>query len=217
MRSTDPARSPALLWWGVGTVVAAVVLGGAIRFAGTDPPGLDRWWNDAIGTHLADWLVSGSRTLDTLGGGWVAWVVVPGVVVAALALAGRWRGAVFAGAAFVISAAAVQVLKNVYGRARPEDIMVTSDFGSYPSGHTANAATIAVVFALLFPRVWVLIAGAAYTVAMAFSRTVLHAHWLSDTVGATLIGVGVVLVLAAWTLPWARTTSGDEPTPATPR
>jgi membrane-associated phospholipid phosphatase len=55
----------------------------------------------------------------------------------------------------------VQLLKNLFGRARPEDIMTNLDFGSFPSGHVANAAAMAVVLGLLFPGVWVWVAGPA--------------------------------------------------------
>ena len=58
------------------------------------------------------------------------------------------------------SAVVVQLLKQLFGRARPEDILVHSDFGSFPSGHVANAATIAVALGVIFPIVWVWIAGA---------------------------------------------------------
>ena len=88
-------------------------------------------------------------------------------------------------------------MKQTVGRARPEDILVTTDVGSYPSGHVANAATIAVALAIIFPRVWVWIVGAAYVMLMAFSRTYLHAHWLSDTIGGAALGAGVSLILAA--------------------
>ncbi|MBN9188854.1 MAG: phosphatase PAP2 family protein, partial [Microbacterium sp.] len=80
---------------------------------------------------------------------------------------------------------------------RPENIIVISDFGSFPSGHVANAATIAAVAFVLFPRVWTAVAGAAWVVLMAFSRTYLHAHWLSDTLGGALIGCGAALLVAA--------------------
>ena len=62
--------------------------------------------------------------------------------------------------------------------------------------HTANAATIATIAVVLFPRIWVAVIGAAWIFAMAFSRTQVHAHWLSDTVGGTLAGIGAALVVA---------------------
>ena len=95
------------------------------------------------------------------------------------------------------SAGAVQLLKNIFDRARPDDMIVASDFGSFPSGHAANAATIAVAFGVIFPRVWVWVLGAVYTVLMAISRTYLGAHWLSDTIGGMLVGAGVAFVLWA--------------------
>jgi len=91
----------------------------------------------------------------------------------------------------------VQMLKAMFGRARPEEMIVVSDHGSYPSGHTANAATLAVIAVVIVPRVWVAVVGAAWVFAMAFSRTQVHAHWFSDTVGGTLAGLGAALVLAA--------------------
>ncbi|MDI9893084.1 phosphatase PAP2 family protein, partial [Microbacterium sp. IEGM 1404] len=67
---------------------------------------------------------------------------------------------------------------------------------SFPSGHTANAATIAGVAAIVFPTLWVRVGGGAWIVLMAFSRTYLHSHWLSDTVGGALVGAVAALVLA---------------------
>ena len=79
-----------------------------------------------------------------------------------------------------------------------------SDYGSFPSGHAANAATVAAVAVVLFPRVWVIVAGAVWVVLMAFSRTYLHAHWASDTLGGALLGTGAVLVVAALYAPRLR-------------
>ena len=106
--------------------------------------------------------------------------------------------------AFLVSAGAVQLLKNLFGRARPEDMIVASDFGSFPSGHAANAATIAMVLWLVFPRVWTAILGVAWVVAMAISRTLLSVHWATDTLGGALVGAGVVLVLGSVMLPWVQ-------------
>ncbi len=99
--------------------------------------------------------------------------------------------------ASVVSARVVQVLKNAFGRARPEDIMVTIDTGSFPSGHVANAAVIAVALGVIVPVAWVWVLGALYTALMALSRTYLGAHWLSDTVGGVLVGAGVALMVWA--------------------
>ena len=59
------------------------------------------------------------------------------------------------------------------------------------------AKTIAVIAVVIVPRVWVAVLGAAWVFAMAFSRTQVHAHWFSDTVGGTLAGLGAALVVAA--------------------
>ena len=63
------------------------------------------------------------------------------------------------------------------------------------SSNVANAATLAVVLCVLVPRAWSLIAATLWVALMAFSRTLLGAHWASDTVGGALIGCGVALIV----------------------
>ena len=135
--------------------------------------------------------------MNDLGGGVFGVFVVPILTAVVLLLCRRPWGALYFIVASIVSAGAVQLLKNLFGRARPEDILVHSDFGSFPSGHVANAATIAVAIGVIVPIVWVWIAGAAYTFLMAVSRTYLGAHWLSDTMGGLLVGAGAALVLWA--------------------
>lgn len=174
-------------------VVAAIVLGILITVeADLD---LDGWWNGAVA--FFDTLQPLSLAMDFLGGGWFATFVVPLAGVALMLLRRRPWGALFVVVASAASAAGVQLLKGMFGRARPEDILVVSDYGSFPSGHTANAASVAVIAVILFPRVWVALLGAAWVVLMSFSRTQVHAHWLSDTVGGILIGAGIALIAAA--------------------
>ncbi|WP_173921485.1 phosphatase PAP2 family protein [Agromyces sp. Marseille-P2726] len=136
-----------------------------------------------------------SYFMNALGGGIVGVFVVPIAVALALLIFRRPWGALYFIVASAASAGAVQLLKNLFGRARPEDIIVASDFGSFPSGHVANAATIAVALGVIVPHVWVWIWGAVYTLLMAASRTYLGAHWLSDTVGGMLVGAGVALLV----------------------
>ena len=95
------------------------------------------------------------------------------------------------------SALTVQLLKGLVGRPRPEDILVTADFGSFPSGHSANAATLVVCLGIVVRRVWLWAAGAAYVILMMLSRTYLGAHWVSDTVGGLLLGVAIALIVWA--------------------
>ncbi|MGC4155136.1 MAG: phosphatase PAP2 family protein [Propionicimonas sp.] len=174
-------------------------------------PALDeRWLQLAVGLRGPGWDEL-ALALNHLGGGLLGVFVVPLAGTALLAwLAGRWRAAFFL-VASAASALVVQLLKAAFGRARPAEILVTADAGSFPSGHTANAATIAVVLGLLFPRVWVWLAGALYTVVMALSRTYLGAHWLTDTLGGLLVGAGVAVLV------WVAFAARLSPTAAPPR
>lgn len=193
-----------LLWWGVSCLLLATALGAVVVFTAPETFAFDRWWNETIVNIRADWMLDFALVLNWIGGGWVAILGVPVLAILILLLLRRWRGALFAAICFLASAGAVQLLKTIFGRARPDDMLVVSDYGSFPSGHTANAATIAVVVWILFPRVWTAVVGVLWVLAMALSRTFLSVHWATDTVGGALVGAGVVLMLAAWLLPWVR-------------
>lgn len=160
------------------------------------PLELDAEWMEEILENRAAWLEVPARVFDFLGGGWFAIFAVPLGVAGAFLIARRpW-----AALAFVVGSAAssglVQLLKVLFGRARPEQILVPLESGSFPSGHTANAATVVVLLALLLRAWWVAIAGAVYVVLMALSRTYLGAHWVTDTVGGALIGAAMAVL--AW-------------------
>ncbi|AUG28862.1 MULTISPECIES: phosphatase PAP2 family protein [Microbacterium] len=172
----------ATVWLGIQVVVEADV-------------NVDEWWNVFVDRFA--FLDPAALAMNFLGGGWFATFVVPLGGVALLLVLRRPRGALFVVVASVGSVALVQLLKALFGRARPEDMIVFSDHGSFPSGHTGNAATVATIAVILFPRVAVAVVGGAWVFAMAFSRTQVHAHWLSDTVGGALVGVGATLVVAA--------------------
>ena len=180
-------------------------LGGLILLLGNGPLGIDEAWMSAVTTLRADWLVSLARGSDFLGGGWFAVWVVPVVVAAAFLIARRpWSALTFV-VASAASAGIAQLLKGLLARPRPADglivdfgdLLASSQVGSFPSGHTTNAATIAVLLGLLVGGRWVWAAGIAWVVLMAFARTLLGAHWLSDTVGAALLGAGAVLLVCA--------------------
>ncbi|MRG61165.1 phosphatase PAP2 family protein [Agromyces sp. CFH 90414] len=158
---------------------------------------LDEEWAEDILTLRGPMGEVFALLMNWLGGGIVGVFVVPVLAAIVLIACRRPWGALYFIVASAASAGVVQLLKHLFGRARPEDIMVVSDLGSFPSGHVANAATIAVAFAVIAPGFWVFVAGAAYTVLMAISRTYLGAHWLTDTIGGFLVGAGVALLVWA--------------------
>ena len=192
-----PRARPSLL--AAAALLAATVLLTVGILVGVDdgPFPIDRAWQDLLVTLRGPAVLWLAFALDVIGGGWSAILIVPiGVAVLLVLLRRPWSAAYFL-VAEVVSVGLVQVLKHVVGRARPEDMLILSDFGSFPSGHVANAATIATALYVIFPRVWTALAGAAWVLLMAFSRTYLGAHWLSDTLGGAMIGAAAALMVAA--------------------
>lgn len=194
MRPLRPRALAAL----AGGVALLLALGlGALLVLRETTPGIDAGWMAEIVEHRHPAWELPSRVFDFIGAGWFGIAVVPLAIAGAFLLARRpWAALVFiVGSA--VSAGLVQVLKAAFGRARPEDILLPLDSPAFPSGHTANAATIAVLLALLIPRAWVAVLGALYVVLMALSRTYLGAHWVSDTVGGALVGAAIAALV--WT------------------
>ena len=191
---------------GIAGLVLAVLLGGVVmlRNGGLPFEVDEEWAEDVLGFHgpVGDLI---AYFMNWLGGGFVGVVVIPVGVGIVLVIARRPWGALYFIVASAASAGVVQLLKDLYGRARPEDMLVSSDFGSFPSGHVANAATIAVALGVIVPVVWVWVGGAVYTVLMAITRTYLGVHWFTDTVGGLLVGAGVALIVwAVFAVPLER-------------
>ncbi|GGZ80408.1 hypothetical protein GCM10010371_44940 [Streptomyces subrutilus] len=127
-------------------------------------------------------------------------VVVPLGLLVFLLVRRRWWSVCFLLVAYLgTSLVVVRGLKHLVDRPRPADPLVRVDHGSFPSGHAATAALLVVLAgALLVPaaRRWLWWwAGALFTLAMMWSRTWLHAHWLSDTVAGAAAGAGTALLL----------------------
>lgn len=193
------ARKVSRLWPIVsgGTAILAALGLGFIVALRANPYGVDAEWLEELVEHRSPLWDVPAYVMSFLGGGWFGVFLVPIGVGAALLIARKPWSALYFVVASAVSAGIVQLLKSLFARARPEQILVAADFGSFPSGHVANAATISVALAILLQRRWVWFAGAAWTLLMILSRTYLGAHWLSDTVGGLLLGGAVAVLLWA--------------------
>lgn len=181
-------------------IAAAVVLGALIALRGSPLAADEEFMNELL-DERAPWFDLPALFLDWVGGHLVGIVIVPVAMVIWLVVIRRPWAAGFSIVAAAVSAGVVQLLKALFDRARPDFMLVASDEGSFPSGHVANAATIAVVLGLVFGltqgRRWVWVAGLAYVVAMALARTYLGVHWVTDTIGGAILGAAVAVVLWA--------------------
>ena len=181
---------------GATAVVLVVALGAIILVRGNLPFEEETEWMEEIIEHRSPFWEVPALVMNFLGGGWFAFAL-PLAIVVVLCVLRRFWSALFLGAASIASALVVQLLKGIYDRPRPEDMLVVADLGSFPSGHSANAATLVVCLGLILWRAWVWVVGACYVLLMMLSRTYLGAHWISDTVGGLLLGAAVALILWA--------------------
>ena len=183
---------------GVFALVAVALVGVVIVYdRAREPFDFESELMATLVANRTPWLVTPALVLDRVGSGFVSSLVVPGIVIVGLLLWRRPWGAAFFLVAVAASGGVTQLVKVLVGRVRPEDILVHPDFGSFPSGHSSNAAVIAMSLGLIFMRTWVWVAGAVYTVLMMLSRTYLGAHWISDTIGGLLVGAGVAVIIWA--------------------
>jgi membrane-associated phospholipid phosphatase len=202
--SAKPARVRIARFWPLASAAGAFVLIGALAAVivyrqQNKPFGFELEWMEEILEHRSPFWTVPALVFNFLGGSFFAVAVVPVIVIAGLLLWRRRWAAVYFAIAALTSVTIVQVLKAVIGRPRPPeiDMLVHPDFGSFPSGHSANAALIAATLGIIFSRAWVWAAGAVYTVGMMLSRTYVGAHWISDTVGGMLVGAGVAVIVWA--------------------
>jgi undecaprenyl-diphosphatase len=188
-------------WWVVSAAAAlllVVLLAAVIFYRQADKPfAFEVQWMGELVEARAPVFTVPALFLNWIGGGIAGIAIVPLVIIAGLLIWRRPWAALYFLCAEIASAVVVLIIKNLIGRPRPTDILVTADVGSFPSGHSANAALIATTLGIIFWRTWVWIVGAAYTLLMMLSRTYLGAHWISDTVGGMLVGVGLAVIIWA--------------------
>ncbi|MFJ2748114.1 phosphatase PAP2 family protein [Streptomyces sp. NPDC087297] len=198
----DAPRSRGVLTAGLLLLAAAVLPALVVRSDVADPPFQaldDRWLVWMGGPHEGIYRAA-ATVLDLFGG--PVGALLPLSLLVVLLVRRRWVAAGFLLAAHLGgNMLVIQGLKHLVDRRRPANPLVRVDHGSFPSGHAATAALLVVLLGvILVPaarrRAW-WIGGTAFTLAMMWSRTWLHAHWLSDTVAGAAAGAGVGL-LAWW-------------------
>ncbi len=183
-------------------MVALVVAGLALFLAFVFDAAAQEW----LSIHQNHALKSFMRNVSTFGD-WPEHVVI-GAILVALAI---WRGSrkwqrVFLAMLIACALAGVvaRVIKIGTGRARPSvkteavwsGPRLNSKYNAFPSGHTAASTAF---FATLAFASWRI--GSAFLLVpllIAFSRMYVAAHYLSDVVGAGLLGVVCAFVTVHW-------------------
>jgi undecaprenyl-diphosphatase len=188
-----------LLGWAFGEVYEAVTENNGI--AGFDQPVLDAMVasRTPVVTTLVNWF---TQTGGPIGMPIIALVVTVILMRVSHAIRPLILTLVAAGGSLAMTLA----VKSLVGRSRPplaEAVPPYESSASFPSGHALNAIVITgilVYSTLLIVRTnrarWItVIVGAVYAIAIGLSRVYLGHHWLSDVVGAWLLGLAWLSVV----------------------
>jgi undecaprenyl-diphosphatase len=131
-----------------------------------------------------------------------SWFWLAGLFIVWLFSSGEWRQKTFfIGVGLVLMAAAVIILKFSIRRPRPEgewgQIYRITDPHSFPSGHAARSAALAVMALALGPP-WFGIAVTLWAPWVGLSRIALGVHYLSDVFAGWFVGGIMGLVALAF-------------------
>jgi membrane-associated phospholipid phosphatase len=192
--------------WAGAALLAAVGIGAILIPSG--PLGIDQRWADAMKDVHSEFLRQVALVFNSLGI-W-PWRTAALVGIGCILLATRRLLALVTFAvAEALAPLLSSLLKALVDRPRPPGGLVHPAGSSYPSGHATDAGTTAVALVLLFTaagpgrRPWWIVSGLGIA-AMAWSRTYLQVHWLSDVVAGAALGIGVALMVfgaAQWWRP----------------
>jgi len=191
---TPPANVRLLIGVSIPIVLAVPVVG-LFLSAGPTPPRIDLWWRSVIVASRNEPFTRLAHVLDEWGAGALGFGVVPAMIIGLFILTRRVSAVPGFLVAGVLSLALVQTLKPILDRARPDDMLTVSDVGSFPSGHVTNVATLCIFAALVYRKPSTTVLAIGCIVLMAWSRTYLSAHWLSDTIAGALWGAALAAIV----------------------
>lgn len=178
-------------WTLLGAVCAGTLSAITVAIGGGSVSALERQVFSEI-TSWPEWL--GGAVMYSTNAGFT--IVVSLLVIAALYL--RRYALLLSGAGALAAAwTSAELLKIVFGRGRPADIIMEVSFQNYfpglvsngfPSGHAAMAAALATVVALNVPRRWAVVA-VAVALFIGFGRIYLGVHLPLDVIGGWSVGI----------------------------
>jgi membrane-associated phospholipid phosphatase len=166
-------------------------------FIPAGPLSLDSRWSELMQDIQTPILHHLALVFNALGRGLWRGLTLAGVGLVLL-VARRWAALISFAVAESLTPLLSNLLKALVTRPRPAGAMLTPHGSSFPSGHAAYAGATAVALVLLFSRpgrkrpLWWALA-AVITAGMAWSRTYLQVHWLSDVFAGSLLGIAVAL------------------------
>jgi membrane-associated phospholipid phosphatase len=188
---TEPVRWEAHDWGSVAWKSALVV--GSIAL-------LDEPVHDSLARHRSDTSQRIADVFEPFGAEYALGTLAGFALVGALGDKPTARAVALDGtvSTLITSGLIVPALKHLAGRSRPNAEQGAHDFHplnggeSFPSGHTAEAFTVAASIAENYHRPW--ISALSYSVAglVGYARMEHEAHWLSDVTAGAFIGIGVV-------------------------
>ena len=128
-----------------------------------------------------------------------SWFWLAGLLLVILFIPGAWRTtALIMTVGIFVTAGLIFVIKKIVRRPRPAgdwgNIYRRTDPHSFPSGHAARAAMLALIATAIGPPIlgWILILWAPLVI---ISRVIMGVHYLSDVIAGALIGTASALAI----------------------